>query len=425
MIQDEGALIGGANRSSAGRLTVVCQDVPYPPNHGGKLDLWNLIRGLHAQGLSIQLVCWFRRERITPNVRRELMTVADDIVEVPRRKQWWRLLSSRYPPRMLSFSPARRDHAELRRRVETFAPDWLLLDSWAGYLPASALAREIGRPLVYRSQNVEHRYYRELRRVARGTMKITLALKALRLFSAEREIRRTVDLVADISADDTSEWDRLGGAGHALVVPPIWLGRAAEAGTERDIDLLFVGNLHTPNNVEGLRWFTSEVLPILHRRMAPRALRVVFAGSEPDAAGLALWRKAGIVCAPNPADVSVFYSRARVVINPLRQGSGVNIKTIEALASGRPVVTTPAAIRGLPEQVRSHFSVCSTPEAFASAAVDILTAEDGPVDQAERAAFVEQSFGPATLRPLILALHQLRPAAIRQHAGTSIPADQS
>ena len=114
------------------------------------------------------------------------MTVADDIVEVPRRRQWWRLLLSRYPARMLSFLPGRREHAELSKRVEAFAPDWLLLDSWAGYLPASALARELGRPLVYRSQNVEHRYYRELRRVARGTMKITLALKALRLSSGAR-----------------------------------------------------------------------------------------------------------------------------------------------------------------------------------------------------------------------------------------------
>ena len=425
MIQDQGGLVGRENRSSAGRLTVFCHEIPYPPNHGGKLDLWNLIRGLYTQGLSIQLVCWFRRERITPTARRELMTVADDIVEVPRRRQWWRLLLSRYPARMLSFGPGRQDHAELRKRVEAFAPDWLLLDSWAGYLPARALSREIGRPLIYRSQNVEHRYYHDLRRVARGTLKIKLALKAFRLFSAEREIRSTVDLVADISADDMREWERLGGAGHSLVVHPLWLDRFVHALPERDIDLLFVGNLHTPNNVEGLRWFTSEVLPILRRDMAPRALRVVFAGSGPDAAGLALWREAGIVCVPNPADVSVFYSRARVVINPLRQGSGVNIKMIEALASGRPVVTTPAAIRGLPDDVRSFFSVCSTPEAFASAAVDILTAEENPVDQAERNALVEQLFGPATLRPLILALHQLRPAAIRQHAGTSIPADHS
>lgn len=401
------------DRPSAGRLTVFCQDVPYPPNHGGKLDLWNLIRGLHTQGISIQLVCWFRREQITPNVRSELMIVAGDIVEVPRRDEWWRLLFSRYPPRMLSFTPARRDHEGLRKRVEAFAPDWLLLDSWAAYLPARALSREIGRPLVYRSQNVEHRYYRELRRVARGAMKIKLALKAIRLFAAEREIRSSVDLVADISADDTKEWDKLGGAGNALVVPPLWLDQAVHALPERDIDLLFVGNLQTPNNVEGLRWFTNEVLPILRQRMAPRPLRVVFAGSEPDAGGLDFWRKAGIACAPNPPDVSVFYPRARVVINPLQQGSGVNLKMIEALASGRPVVATPAAIRGLPDQVRSHLAVCSTPEAFASAAIDILTSEESPVDQTKRAALMEQCFGPATLRPLILALHQMRPAAIR------------
>ena len=144
-------------------------------------------------------------------------------------------------------------------------------------------------------------------------------------------------------------------------LPPLARSRPIRMSPERDIDLLFVGNLHTPNNVEGLRWFTNEVLPMLRRRMAPRTPRIVFAGSEPDEDGLDLWRNAGIVCAPNPSDVSVFYSRARAVMNPLQQGSGVNLKMIEALASGRPVVATPAAIRGLPDR-SVLIRVCSTPE---------------------------------------------------------------
>ena len=128
---------------------------------------------------------------------------------------------------MLAFTPSRRDYAELKKRIEAFRPDWLLLDHWLGYLTARSLATELERPLVYRSQNVEHRYYRELRRLARGTIKIKLMVNAMRLFAAEREIRTSVDLVADISADDTKEWATLGGAGNALVVPPLWLDRVA------------------------------------------------------------------------------------------------------------------------------------------------------------------------------------------------------
>lgn len=394
----------------AGRVTVFCQDVPYPPNHGGKLDLWNLLRGLHAEGLTIQLVCWFKRERIAPEVKRQLATVAAEVVEVHRRDGWWRLLYARYPPRMLAFTPSRREYAMLQKSIEAFDPDWLLLDHWLGYLTARTLSMALGRPLVYRSQNVEYLYYRELRQLARGILKLKLGLNASRLLAAEREIRTSVDLVADISADDRDEWDTLGGAGNAIVVPPLWLDRAAPSALEttRDIDLLFVGNLRTPNNVEGLRWFTIEVLPILRRRRS--GLRVVFAGSEPDAIGLELWRRAGIECVPNPPAVSGLYPRARVVMNPLQRGSGVNLKMIEALASGRPVVATAEAVRGLPGDVRAQFAICSTPQAFAQAALDILSREERHVDETERAALIDRCFGPTKLRPLIDAMQQIAAA---------------
>ena len=98
--------------AASSRMTVFCQDVPYPPNHGGKVDLWNLIRGLHRHGVTIQLVCWFKHERITEDVRAMLANEAVDIVEVPRRDGWWRLFYAKYPPRMLSFTPSTRAYSE-------------------------------------------------------------------------------------------------------------------------------------------------------------------------------------------------------------------------------------------------------------------------------------------------------------------------
>src|SRR5262245_46606865 len=98
-----------ALRACARRLTIVCQDVPYPANHGGKVDLWNLIRGLHGHGVVIQLVCWFTKAPMGPDVRSALATVAADVVDVRRRDGLWRLLHPTYPPRMLAFTPSRHE----------------------------------------------------------------------------------------------------------------------------------------------------------------------------------------------------------------------------------------------------------------------------------------------------------------------------
>ena len=45
------------------------------------------------------------------------------------------------------------------------------------------------------------------------------------------------------------------------------------------------------------------------------------------------------------------YAEATVVINPAWIGTGLKIKTVEALARGKALVTTPKGIEGLPDDV--------------------------------------------------------------------------
>ena len=47
-----------------------------------------------------------------------------------------------------------------------------------------------------------------------------------------------------------------------------------------------------------------------------------------------------------PGDLGRYYERSKVVIIPILEGSGLSIKTIECLASGRAVVTSPVGARG-------------------------------------------------------------------------------
>ncbi|MGE0705181.1 MAG: glycosyltransferase [Vicinamibacterales bacterium] len=395
--------------ASSERVSILCQDIPYPPHDGGKLDLWNLIRGLHRERVTVQLVCWFREKPIEEAVKRELLNVAVEVVEVRRCPGWWRGLHLVYPPRMVSFKPSTQDYAELRSRVQAFAPDWILLDSWLGYLTARALSTDLRKPFIYRSQNVEHKYHRDQRRLAKGTLKVKLIVNSIRLAAVEREIRQTASLVADISDEDRAEWSQRGAEGHSLVIRPIWFDSPANVsiGTVVDIDLLFVGNLRTPNNVEGLRWFTSEVLPII-RRKSPQALRVVFAGSDPDSRDLTFWRFAGIQCDPNPRDVSAYYQRTSVVINPVQHGSGVNLKMVEAFSTGKPIVGTPVSVRGLPNPIRATVSVCDSATAFAAAALEALTVGTSRTDRSTRAVLLDRYFGPSNAQALIRAVAMLR-----------------
>ena len=65
------------------------------------------------------------------------------------------------------------------------------------------------------------------------------------------------------------------------------------------------------------------------------------------------------------------YSRGRVVIAPLFAGGGTKLKVVEAMAAGRPVVTTPVGAEGIPRS--DGVRMCTDPREFASEVVRFLT----------------------------------------------------
>jgi glycosyltransferase involved in cell wall biosynthesis len=66
------------------------------------------------------------------------------------------------------------------------------------------------------------------------------------------------------------------------------------------------------------------------------------------------------------------YRRAAVVINPQRFGTGLSIKSVDALLHGRPLVTTASGARGLEEGAGSAFLVGESAEEFAGHLVALL-----------------------------------------------------
>ena len=89
-------------------------------------------------------------------------------------------------------------------------------------ITARELVTRLTIPLAYRSHNVEHVYMRFQPELARGPRRIPLMLVVPKLELAERELRRSVQLILDISEDDRSWWLDHGGAGRSVIVPPIW-----------------------------------------------------------------------------------------------------------------------------------------------------------------------------------------------------------
>lgn len=102
-------------------------------------------------------------------------------------------------------------------------------------------------------------------------------------------------------------------------------------------DILFVGNMQYPPNIDAATFLIREIMPLVWNKI-PGA-NVTLCGAEPVAAVRALAAKNVKVTGWVP-DVRAYYRSARVFIAPMRIGTGLQNKLLEAMATGLPCITT-------------------------------------------------------------------------------------
>lgn len=354
------------------KITVLCSDIPYPPHHGGRIDMWNRLVAMKKYGVTLQLVLWYLpSEKISSEQLGILKTVAEEIIQIPRSHSLLDYLQSEYPPRMYSFFPLKRMNEDINRIV-SFAPDWIWLDGWHGYLLAKHLKEKYHFPFVYRSHNVEHQYFAFIARSSSGIKKQILSYNAQRLQHAEYEMRNLADIVFDISEEDALFWENDTTNRKWNVLPPIYIPKNHSASpSQRTIDIGYIGNLWASNNREGLVWFVERVLPIIREKVS-RKLRIVFAGASPHPSIQTLCQHSNIECIANPATVDELYSNTSVLINPVLNASGINIKMLDMLGSGNMIVTTDVVVRGIPHELRRYIRIAHSAEEFASHCIECI-----------------------------------------------------
>jgi hypothetical protein len=130
--------------------------------------------------------------------------------------------------------------------------------------------------------------------------------------------------------------------------------------------ILCVGASNPMNN-QGLTFFIQEVFPIVRARFPNATLLLagtICDGVEDCEACIKLGRV---------EDLQTVYDLANVVINPVPYGTGLKIKTIEALGYSKPLVTTSVGADGLEDGKDKAFLIGDTSQEFADAIVTIFS----------------------------------------------------
>lgn len=136
--------------------------------------------------------------------------------------------------------------------------------------------------------------------------------------------------------------------------------------------VLITGYMKDPANEDGVEWFVHHVWPQLSKDHPEVKFYIV--GAEPSRRlRRKLAREKRIIITGAVKDLRPYRNRARVMVCPVRFGSGIRPKALEAMASNLPVVSTSLGMAGIEAQSGVNCLIADTPKLFIQSIEWLLT----------------------------------------------------
>ena len=220
-------------------------------------------------------------------------------------------------------------------------------------------------------------FARRARIAPRGGERRRLLGEAQRYLDFERKYCRRYDLVVALSENDAAWIQRHYAPKRIAVVPiPLDAGYFSPAGgtPEEETTIVFTGLMDHPPNADAAVYFAREVFPRI-RKEKPGA-RFLVVGRSPAEEVRSLSALPGVEVTGFVADTREYLARAGVVVVPLRFGSGVRNKILEAWAMEKCVVSTRVGAEGLEYEEGGNVLIADDADSMARAVLEALSAPD-------------------------------------------------
>ena len=366
---------------SSPRRWIVVADSPFIPTHGGgEREHLGFVEAAVEAGLVAALVVPTDTDPVAVgrsddlDAIRELVAPAP-VIEAPRARSLRHGLNVRLPYVVAS----RPVPADLALRVSAAAPDAdaVVVFSYKSHEIGRVLAEELGLPAVLRQHNLEGAYHRALAAAATFPKSLVYRLEAERIDADEKRLESSDWLsgIADISAADAELRSRRSRVPVAYV-PPFALGCMKPDGQPTwsphdSRTVVFLGALDVSTNHDALAWFAREVWPAVCSAV-PEARWSVIGRRPSEAVRELVAATPGAELHADVPDPSVHLRAAALAVNPAVSGSGVNIKLVEYLAAGVPVVSSTRGTAGLLLDPGTDLLVADAPGRFAESVIALL-----------------------------------------------------
>ena len=228
-------------------------------------------------------------------------------------------------------------------------------------------------PIVFNSQNVEHVVYSDLSIKSNSFLKRLIYKRESKLMAiVEKKGLRLVNQVWTLTEKDKNKYLSLVNV-NCLVMPVYGNNRSNctdvfSQKQECRFDVVMLGTWSWQPNKDGLIWFLKSIFP----RLKKYNLKIGIAGKGADS--ILFDYKNDIDYLGFVENQDNFLLSGNIIVIPTTEGGGIQIKTLDAIATGKYVVTTPMGVRGL-SNLPNTVSICSDPENFSQAILKLIRQE--------------------------------------------------
>lgn len=349
------------------KLLVVLPRVPYPLEKGDKLRAYHHLKHLSAHFEIV--LCAMSDEEVHPDAIAELEPFCKRIYVFRLTKPviFLNLIKAIFSgiPFQAGYFNSQRIQRRIDEIIKEEQPDHIFcqLLRVAGYVSHQPIPKTLDYQDVF-SMGIKRRIPR-----VSWYMRPVFSLEFRRLKRYEHELFELFDNKVIISAPDReliphprrSEIHIIpNGVDHDFFRP---------IDKPKTYDLVFIGNMGYPPNVNAAEYLTNEILPLVQKEMP--SVRLLLAGATPDKRVQDLAGK-NVTVTGWVDDIRDCYAQARIFVAPMQIGTGLQNKLLEAMSMRLPSITSPLANSALCAEDGTEILVAEKPVEYAKHILDLL-----------------------------------------------------